>query len=172
MELDVSRLRHGELIAGGGALALLLDLFTLNWYGFKSPYAPTASTLVGSTSYNGWHGLEHGHWLLLFTIVIALALVWFQATRRAPAIPAAVSMILIIVALLNVLALIYRVLINQPGPNSLVTEKAGAYVGLAAAVAILVGGYLSLRDEGVSARDAWSTVETVPLDPNAPTPQP
>jgi hypothetical protein len=171
MEFDVSRLRRGELIAGGGAVVLLVDLFTLKWYGFKSPYGPTASTLVGSTSSDGWHGLEHGHWLLVVTILIAFALVLFQATRRAPAVPIGIGVILIVVALLDALALIYRVLINQPGPNSLVTEKAGACVGLAAAIAILVGAYLSLREEGLPARDARTGVETVPLDPSPPAPQ-
>ena len=150
---------------------LLLDLFVLPWYSVESQFAQTASTLHLSTTYKGWHGLEHGHWLLVVTILIAFALVWFQTTRRAPAIPAGIGVVLVIVALLNVLALIYRVLINQPGANSLVTEKAGAFVGLAAAIAIFAGAYLSLRDEGLSARDE-PTVETVPLDPNVPTPQP
>jgi hypothetical protein len=172
MAFDVSRLRRGELIVGGGALALLADLFVLPWYGVRSPYAQTASTLHATTTYKGWHGLEHGHWLLLVTIVIAFALVGFQAARRAPAIPAGISVVLIIVSILNVLALIYRVLINQPGPNSLVTEKVGAFVGLAAAIAIFVGAYLSLRQEGLPARDEWTTVETVPLDPNASAPRP
>jgi hypothetical protein len=168
MEFDGSRLRRGELIAGGGAVVLLASLFGLSWYGVKSPFAPTAATLGRTTSFTGWDGLSHLRWLVLLTAVLALALVWLQAANRAPALPAAVSVILTVIALIDALALIWRVLIDVPGANSLVDRKAGAFIGLVAAIAIVYGGYRSLREEGLPARDARTEIETVKLGPATP----
>lgn len=169
MEFDASRLRRGELLAGGGAVVLLVSLLAIPWYGVTSPLAPTAAQLGAATSWNGWHGLAHLRWLVLLTIVLAFALVWLQATRNAPALPSAVGAFLTVIAILTVLALIYRVVINVPGSDSLVSRKAGGFVGLASAIAIVYGAYRSLREEGLPARDARTEVERVPLDPAAPT---
>jgi len=94
-----SRLRRGELIAGGGAVVLAVSLFLLPWYGVRSPFGPTAASLGASTSFTGWNSLSHLRWLVLITILLALALVWLQATRPAPALPVSVSVIMTVVAL-------------------------------------------------------------------------
>ena len=164
MGLDVSRLRRGDVIAGGGALVLLLDLFVLDWYGVKSPFTQTASLLPGATTtWNGWQGLQHLRWLVLVTVLLGFALVLFQAIERAPAIPIGVGVVLTVVGLLNLIALLYRVLVNQPGADDFVTQQAGAFVGLVAAAAIVAGAYLSLRDEGLPEGDARTAIETVHL---------
>jgi hypothetical protein len=168
MEFDGSRLRRGELIAGGGAVVLLGSLFLLPWYGVTPLLAPTASSLGRATSFTGWDGLSHLRWLVLLTGVLALALVWFQGANKAPAVPVSLSVILTAVALLDALALVYRVLINVPGANSHVDQKAGAFVGLVAAIAIFYCGYRSMREEGLSERDARTEIETVELGPTAP----
>lgn len=55
-------------------------------------------------------------------------------------------------ALITVLALIYRVLINQPGLGGVVEARAGAYVGLLSAVVLFYGAWRSLRQEGILER--------------------
>jgi hypothetical protein len=55
------------------------------------------------------------------------------------------------------------VLINEPGSDAVVEQKAGAFVGLASAIAIVIGGYLSMRDEGVADKDGPGDIETVSL---------
>ena len=70
-------------------------------------------------------------------------------------------MILTALGLLSSLALIYRVLINVPGSDSVVDARVGAYLGLAVALAILYGGYTSLRREGISPEDAPAEIETI-----------
>jgi hypothetical protein len=156
MDLVASRLRRGESIAGAGALVLLVSMFALKWYGL-------ATGLGGATSVNGWDSLTHLRWLILVTVACCFALVYLQASRRSPALPVSASVIASVLALLTVLALIYRVLINEPGNDSLVQQKAGAFVGLVSAVTIVYGGYRSMRDEGVADRDAPSSIETVRL---------
>jgi hypothetical protein len=39
--------------------------------------------------------------------------------------------------------------------------RAGAYLGLLSAIGIMVGGYLSLRQEGVARRDAPANIPIV-----------
>jgi hypothetical protein len=67
------------------------------------------------------------------------------------------------VSVLTVLALLYRVVINVPGSDSLVTQKPGAFIGLAAAIAMAYGSYASMRQEGIADRDAPREIETIRL---------
>jgi hypothetical protein len=161
MDIELSRLRLGEAVAGLGGLVLLFSLFVTTWYGTTGPISPTAALLGASTSYNGWHALTDLRWLILITAALAIALAYFQATRRAPAIPVSLSVIVTVLALLTVLFLIYRVLINVPGPDSVIDRKAGAYLGLISSLAVLYGGSTSLRHEGIRPSDAPAEIPTV-----------
>ena len=146
MGIVLSRLRAGEWIVGAGAVLLLAFLFLAKWYG----------------PLNGWNGLAHLRWLVLLTVLAGLALVYFQAARRAPAIPATMSTIVTVLGGVNALALIYRVLINPPVGAALNVE-AGAYLGLISALALAYGGYRSMRTEGIAQRDQLDAIETVRL---------
>jgi hypothetical protein len=166
---DARRLRHGEWIAGGGAVVLAVALFLLPWYGVKSPYAQAAASLGHPTSFTGWNSLSHVRWLVLITIIVGLGLVWLQGARRSPAWPATFSVIETVFALLCSLALIYRVLISIPGSDSMLEPRAGAYIGLAAVLAMLYAGYASMRREGLSERDANTDIRTVSVGAGTPT---
>jgi len=157
MDFDPARLRKGEMIVGASAIVLLASIFVLTWYRLRTV------RLGVPTSVDGWNGLANLRWLLLVTGLAGLALVFFQATRRAPAVPVSFSVIAAVLGLLSSLALIYRVLINQPGPNNLIDQKAGGFVGLAAALVLTWGAYLSLREEGTLERDGPGEIETVRL---------
>ncbi len=61
------------------------------------------------------------------------------------------------------LALLYRVLVNEPGPDSIVQQKAGAFVGLISAIAIVYGAFWSMREEGIADQDGPGEIETVRL---------
>jgi hypothetical protein len=163
MDLDPSRLRRGEVIVGASSLLLAVFMFALPWYGLSSPLGRGAAELGLATSLNGYHGLSHLHWLLVVTILAGFALVYLQATRRAPALPVSLGVILSTLALLTTLLLIYKVLINVPGANSLIEAKIGSYLGLAASLALLYGGYDSMRREGIPERDAPQEIETIRL---------
>lgn len=144
MDLDPARLRRGELLAGVGAVLLLVFMLAGKWYGH------------GAHARTGWEALTTLRWLLVVTIAAAFALVLAQITRRAPAIPATLSLVVSLLGLLSVLALIYRVLINAPAH-----EQAGAFLGLASALALAYGGFLSLREEGIARRDGPGDIPVV-----------
>lgn len=137
MDFDPSRLRRGELLAAASAVLLTIFLVGGKWYG------GTGGSLTG------WQALTDLRWLLIVTIIAALGLAFTQVTRRGPAIPVTMSMIVMLLGIVSVIALIIRVLIDPPAH-----EQAGAYLGLLFTIGIAWGGYLSLRQEGVSARDA------------------
>lgn len=145
MSFDLRRLRRGEWIVALSAVVLLVAMFALPWFGS-----------YGKNS--GWDTLIHERWFVLVTIGIALALVITQATRRSPAVPVTLSVIVTVVALINFAWMFYRVVISVPGD-----QQAGAWIGLVSAAGIAVGGFFSLRDEGIAKRDAPAEIERVEL---------
>jgi cytochrome bd-type quinol oxidase subunit 2 len=146
MDFDPSRLRRGEMLAGVSAVLLVIFLIGGKWYG------------SGGTggSVTGWQALTDLRWLLLVTVLAAVGLVFVQATRRAPALPVTMSLVVMLLGIVSVVALIYRVLISPPAH-----EQAGAYLSLLSALGIACGGYLSLRQEGVARRDNRTDIPIV-----------
>ena len=100
MDFDPARLRRGEILAGAGAVLLLVFLLAGKWYGH------------GAHARTGWEALTTLRWLLLVTILAAFGLVVTQITRRAPAVPVTMSLIVTVLGLVAVLAIIFRVLIS------------------------------------------------------------
>jgi hypothetical protein len=153
MDFDSSRVRRGEALASASAVALLVLMFVLHWYGPRADGArPVAST-------TGWDAFTLWRWLALGTILTALALVFFQAARRAPALPAALSVIVTALGLLTALWLGIRVLFDHP-PG----QQIGAMLALLCAIGMFAGGYLSLREEGIPERDQPGAIPTVKLE--------
>jgi CDP-diglyceride synthetase len=131
-----SRLRRGEVLAGVGAVLLLVLMLAGTWY------------RPAGHSQTGWQALTVLRWLILVTIICALALTITQITRRAPAIPVTLSVIVTVLGLITVLALIFRVLIDAPAH-----QQAAAYLGLLSALGLAYGACLSLRQEGIARED-------------------
>ncbi len=156
------------MIAGVAAVVLLVSVFLLPWYGLTGTIAPVAARLGVSTSVNGWDSLTSIRWLMLVTILSALALVYLQATRHSPALPSTFSLIVMLLGGLTALALIYRVLISVPGTSGVVDHRIGGFIGLISGCAIAYGGYRSLRQEGIAPQDEPQDIPTVHPGSRAP----
>jgi hypothetical protein len=154
MELDLRRLRRGEQLAGVGAILLFVVFFFFKWYGVGGDLGRFAKAAGVDVSSNGWQGHSVLRWLVVLTILAALALVFLQATRRTVALPVTLAVITTALAGLTTVLLAYRVVIDEPGPNAYVDVKLGAWLGLLSAALIFYAGYLSMRDEGTSFDDA------------------
>ncbi len=163
MSMDVPRLRRGEVIAAAGAVVLLISLFSLSWYGLSGAVQRSAAALGITTTISGWDALTDLRWLILVTAIVALALAFAQATSRAPAFPASLSVIATVLGALTSLTLIYRVLINVPGPSDLVGARAGAYLGLVSALVLTAGAFCSLRAEDRPDPVRNAAIETIDL---------
>ena len=127
--MDVRRLRAGEWLATAGGVALIVSLLALPWHGDASGFEAFAVIDV----------------LLALIAGLAIALGVLQATQDGPAKPVAAGVLSVPVGFLGVVLVLYR-LVDQPDAGG---AQAGAFVGLAAAVAITAGGWLSIATERV-----------------------
>lgn len=154
MTFETSRLRPGEIVAAVGAVLLFIFMFFFKWYGVGGAVGDLARSFGVDVSVNGWNGHTVLRWLMLLTILAALALAFLTATQRTVALPVTMAVVVTALSALLTLLLAYRVVINHPGPDSVVGTKPGAWLGLLSSAAIVYGGYLSMREEGTSFADA------------------
>jgi uncharacterized membrane protein len=161
--VELSRLRHGELIAGAGGVVLLFVMF-LDWYGLEG---------IGLIGVNAWQAFSVTDLILALTALCGIGAAVLTAARRSPALPVAASVITTTLGLLAVLLVLYRIL-NQPGPNEFVEVKLGAFLGFLSVLAVAVGGSLSMRDEEGEAPPVPTEVRPTPAaeGPADPAPPP
>jgi hypothetical protein len=144
--MDFSRLRTGEKIAGGSAIALFIIMF-FSWYGVKGT----------DITVSAWKAFSTTDLLLMLTILVALGMVALTALGQTVSLPVALSVIATVLAGFATLVVLFRIL-NQPGPNELVTVQIGAYLGLLATAGIAYGAFRSMADEGATFGDARAQV--------------
>jgi len=142
------RVRAGELVAGAAGVVLLAAMF-LNWYSVSSR----------DDSLTAWEAFSVVDVLLAIVALLGIALALSEVIGRGPSLPVALGVVTTTLALAGTLLLAYRI-INQPGPNDLISVEAGAYLGLLAGVGVFLGAWLSLSDE-----------RPRPVDPQPPEPQ-
>jgi FtsH-binding integral membrane protein len=147
MAFDVTKLRMGERVVALCAGLLFIAMF-IAWYG------------TAATTLSAWRAFGVLDIYLLLVILVGVALVVLKATQPAPALPVAAATVLTALAGLAVLLILYRIA-NQPGPNDLVDVKVGAFLGLALALGLTAGGFLTMREEGTSFADARAEAEAM-----------
>jgi hypothetical protein len=129
MDSQRPSLRRGELLAGASALAVLVILFALHWLRFTA----------GSRT--GWESVPVLRWFIVAAALTGLALVVAQATMRGPALPASLSTVGTVLAVLATVLLLIRLVTTGATP------QIGAYLGLVALAALTGGCSRSLREE-------------------------
>ena len=153
--MDPRRLRSGELVVAMGATGLAVVMF-LGWFGGRS----------------AWETLTLGRLLLLVTIALGATSVVMTLSRRAVSMATSAATVTIGVGTLALLYLLYRVGIDEPGRNGLVSIDAGAYAGLACVLAIVGGAWRTLDDERTQATASLEQAERVLAVRGAPRPPP
>jgi len=144
MSFDPTRLRRGEWMAGAGGLLLFVSLFFFKWYGAS---VGLGGGLAFEASANGWHTHSILRWLMLLTVVAGAALWLLTATQPTDAVPLSAAVVATVVSGVTTICLAWRVVVDEPGPNDVIDVKVGAWIGLLAAALVLVGAWLSMRDE-------------------------
>jgi len=162
---QLSRVRAPEWVIGVTSAALLVVLFATPWYEIVRRRGAGHGIAA-----NGWQSLSILGPCMLLVGVLGAAVLWLQATRRAPALPASVTVFELLLSLPVSIGLVVRVLIAHP--QGTVEVRYGAYLGLALTLAVLAGCYRSLRRDGITAHDAPAQIEVVRLgdlpDPGPP----
>lgn len=131
----LSRLRPGEAAAGIGGALLLGASGRL-----KMP-------VLGS--------------LLRITGTSGLALTYFQATRRAPALPVVLSVVVTALGGASAIGLLARVLIASRGRAG---RPRALNLGLMAAWTVAAGGFASMRQESGTELAQLGELQTITLD--------
>lgn len=140
------RLSQGQLIAGIGAIVLLVAMF-LPWIGVSGPSLPAGITVpggvsTGSTSENIWKGSTLDVYLLITVIVAALpALLALTDSSEEFSFVSAATFLLGVVGVILIAAFLT---VDFPDGAD---RKIGAFIGLAAAIAIAVGGFRAMQEE-------------------------
>jgi hypothetical protein len=136
VSVELSRLRAGEVVSGLGGVLLV--------------------------SWTGRRRFPVIRWLSLLTGLFALALPYTQATRRAPALPVALSVVVSALSSATVLGMLARAVIGRARGSS---RSPGAYFGLLAATIAAAGGYQSMREESGTDLAELGELETITLEP-------
>jgi hypothetical protein len=138
------------------AAVALLALMFVDWYGSTVAFGALDRLDLGLTA---WEAFSVTDLVLAVTALLAIALAGLNIAGRGPAVPVALAVITVTLALAATLLVLYRIL-NQPGPNDVIEVRAGAWIGLAAVAAVFGGAWWSLTDESPR-----------PADPPAPEPE-
>jgi len=131
--VDLRRLRFGEWLAVAGGIALIVSLL-LPWY--DGPTEPLS----------GYEAMTIVDILLTAVALWAITLGVLQATQDAPAKPVAFGVMSVVFGAIAVLLVVFR-LIDAPADG--LEVRPSAWLGLAAALAITVGGWRSIAAEYV-----------------------
>jgi hypothetical protein len=148
------RLRQGALITAGSALALLVVMFAMEWYGVDEMPGRASAHKTLSHAENAWNGLTIVRWLMLVTIVLALGSVLLHGSQRTHGAKTNTGALVALLGGLTAVVLIDRVLIDLPSSNAVVDQKLGAFIGVLSAVGIALGGYESMLEERARGRRA------------------
>jgi hypothetical protein len=134
------RLSRGEQLAGIAGLVLILVMFLFAWYGI--PEFAGAASFPGADAFDAlddWVNI-----ILVFTAFSAMALALFGSdVSRAP-IPLS-TITTVLGGISSIVLLIYLI-----SPPHELDRKFGIWLGLISAVAIALGGYMAMQEEGAS----------------------
>lgn len=122
-------------------------MFALAWYGIDGIPGRPGSRNGAAGPENAWQGLVALRWLMLATILTALAAVALHAARPGRQVVAAIRLLLLGLSMLTAALLIVRVLIDLPSSERVVDQKLGAVLGLFAALGMTYGAFDAVREQ-------------------------
>ncbi|MDX6691257.1 MAG: hypothetical protein QOG15_2714 [Solirubrobacteraceae bacterium] len=152
--MDLRRLRSGELLAGASAIALLAVMFS-DWF----------------AGHTGWESLTFLRVPLVITALLALAIVVLTVTRTV-AMACSAAGITVGVGGLTLLLVLYRVVVNEPGPDAAGSIDLGAYLGVLFLFGCVAGAWRTLADERTDAPASIEQTERVLAVRGTPRPAP
>lgn len=141
--MDSSRLRTGEIVAGIGGIAMFVFLF-FDWFGGGAELSGSPGNLtISQPGISGWDALvDLPGFLIILSAVSGIALAYLAASGQRVNIPVQRGAVTAFLGSLAVLLILWRMFAGSP------TLKIGAFLGLAAAVAIAAGALMALMEDG------------------------
>jgi hypothetical protein len=143
-------LRIGEWITGVAGVALLAVMF-LDWFE------------AGGLGASAWEAFSVADIVLALAAAMAVGVALMAAAHDTPAVSLALASLLLFVGLVATVVLVVRVLSPPDVGGAEADLAAGAWLGLAATVAVTAGALASMRDERFPAGARIEVpVETLP----------
>jgi hypothetical protein len=150
--MDITVLNRGEKVAGIAGLLLILIMFIFDWFAVKG--VPNVGGL------DAWDGYSVTDIVLFVTALAAIGLPLMAASDAETGLPVALSAIVTALGIASVILVIISILsppgytVPFTGRSVDTTTNVGAFLGLIAAVAVTVGGWLAMQEEGTTFADA------------------
>jgi len=132
--MSLRRLRAGEYVAIVGCVCVVFSLLL-----------PAYHSPIGNL--DAWQTFGPAVALTLAALFAGLAMIVSAMTERSPALPIATAVWCVPVSLIAVIAAVVRVLER---PDNASSVAAGAWLELVGTCVILMGAWLSMRDERTS----------------------
>lgn len=137
----------GEQLAGIAGLALILTMFVFSWYGVN---LPGVSGFNAFEAFSDWYDI-----ILVFAAFSGMALAMFGI--GVARIPISLSVITTVLAALGTVILVIYI-ISPPGVPGIgeatvdvsLGREFGVWLGLVELIALTIGGYKVMQEEGVS----------------------
>jgi hypothetical protein len=162
MNVDTTRLRFGDLIAGGSAVLLFLFMW-LTWYKVEdSSGADIPDAFKDLASFNAWESFGFLDILLFLICAAVIAIVVIRLLGvQLPPLPVPLGTILLALGALAAFLILLR-LIFTPNPaidvlgrtvhaedgDGEVKRSIGVFLGFLAALGMTAGGFLSMQERG------------------------
>jgi hypothetical protein len=142
----IGRLSQGQIIAAVAAIVLLVATF-LPWIGVSGPSLPSGIPIpqgvsTGGTTENIWKGPTLDIFLLI-TAIVALLPALMALTDAAEEF-SFVSAATFLLGVVGTILIICWLTVDFPDGAE---RKFGAFIGLAAVVAVAVGGFRAMQEE-------------------------
>jgi hypothetical protein len=141
----------GEQLAGIAGLVLLLTMFLFAWYGIDLP--------SGAPDVNGFDAFDSfGDWFNIILVLAAFAgmelAVFGSGSER---IPVSLSVITTVLGGVGTIILVIYIIsppdvpsFGEATPELDLSREFGVWLGLVSLIALTIGGYMTMQEEGVS----------------------
>ena len=173
--MDFRRLRVGEWVVGASGLLLFVALF-LPWYELGEGIVVGPPDALDAHA-SAWDAFTVLDLLLALGALAAIAVVFVTAAQATPALPLALEALIALFGLLLLVLVIFR-LADPPDVSFLestagaatrervedIDRATGAWLGLASVLGIVVGAFVSMRDERRSPAGRPTDLSGVPVD--------
>ena len=135
--MDLRRLSWGDWVAAAAGVLMLVALF-LPWYS------------VAGQNVNAWESMAFDDVILALAAVLAILAAFSVGLRRLTSISVATTSLVILPAAIGLVVTIYRLI--SPAPAADASIEIGGWLGLVAAIGMVVGAWEGATDEGPARR--------------------
>ena len=149
--MHITDLNRGDKVAGIAGFLLILAMFIFDWFAVSG--VPDVGGL------DAWEGYSVTDIVLFVTALAAIGLPVMAASDAGTGLPVALSAIVTGLGIASVVLVIISILsppaysVPFTGRSVDTTTNVGVFLGLIAAVAVTVGGWLAMQEEGTSFAD-------------------